>query len=75
MDEHWFVEVEENVAGERLVKRHVKSGVADSEEAAWKRVRENDLVNGREIVEGMMRGIDEVVVSREDEGWRAVGEE
>ncbi|KAK0107081.1 hypothetical protein ONS95_003790 [Cadophora gregata] len=75
MDEHWFVEVEEEVAGRRLVKRHVKSGVAENEERAWKRARENDLPNGREIVEGRRKEIDEIVVSKEDESWRAVGEE
>jgi len=72
MDELWFVEVEEEVAGRRLVPRHVKAGIAGSEEEAWKRVRENDLVNGREIVEFRVR-VDEVVVSREDEAWKSVG--
>lgn len=69
MDELWFVEVEEEVAGSRLVPRHVKAGIAKDEESAWKRVWENDLVNGREIVEGRVE-VTEVVVSREDEGWR-----
>ncbi len=49
--------------------RHVKAGIAGSEEEAWKRVRENDLVNGREIVENKGR-IDEVVYSREDDAWK-----
>ncbi|KAL5324391.1 hypothetical protein ACEPPN_008936 [Leptodophora sp. 'Broadleaf-Isolate-01'] len=75
MDEHWFVEVEEETAGRRLVKRHVKSGVAEDEESAWRRARENDLPNGRDVVEGRRKGIDEFVVSKEDESWRAVGEE
>jgi pantothenate kinase len=69
MDELWFVEVEEEVAGKRLVPRHVKAGIAGSEEEAWKRVRENDLVNGREIVEFRVK-VDEVVVSREDDAWK-----
>lgn len=69
MDELWFVEVDFEVAGRRLVPRHLKAGIAGSEEEAWRRVRENDLVNGREIVEGKVR-VDEVVVSREDEGWK-----
>jgi pantothenate kinase len=69
MDELWFVEVEEEVAGRRLVPRHVKAGITANEEEAWKRVRENDLVNGREIVEGRVK-VDEVVVSREDEAWK-----
>ncbi|KAL2073611.1 hypothetical protein VTL71DRAFT_10937 [Oculimacula yallundae] len=75
MDEHWFVDVEEDIAARRLVKRHVKSGVAPDEEEAWKRVRENDLLNGRDLIKGRREGIDEFVVSREDDGWRAEGEE
>ncbi|XMA13118.1 hypothetical protein WAI453_005909 [Rhynchosporium graminicola] len=75
MDEHWFVEVDEEVAAKRLVARHVKSGVAPTEEEAWKRVKENDLLNGRDIVRGRRKGIDEIVVSKEDDGWRADGEE
>lgn len=69
MDEVWFVEVEERVARARLVKRHIAAGLARNEEEAGKRADENDLVNGREIVEKRGR-VDEVVVSREDEGWK-----
>ena len=68
MDELWFVEVEEEVARRRLVERHVKAGIARDEEEAGRRADENDLVNGREIVEGRL-DVHEVVVSREDEGW------
>ncbi|KAK6579582.1 hypothetical protein PZA11_007818 [Diplocarpon coronariae] len=75
MDEHWFVDVEAEVARRRLVERHVRSGVAGSREEAERRARENDLVNGREIVEKRRKGISELVVSREDQGWKAVGEE
>ena len=69
MDELWFVEVEFDVARERLVARHVKAGIAKDEHDAGKRADENDLVNGREIVEGRLNA-DEVVVSKEDNGWR-----
>ncbi|KAF2229956.1 P-loop containing nucleoside triphosphate hydrolase protein [Viridothelium virens] len=68
MDELWFVEVDFAVARERLVRRHVKAGIARDEEEAGRRADENDLVNGREIVEGRLE-VDEVVVSREGEGW------
>jgi pantothenate kinase len=68
MDELWFVEVEGAVARRRLVARHVKAGIARDEEEAGRRVDENDLVNGREIVEGRLE-VQEVVVSREDEAW------
>ena len=42
LDERWWVEVSEDEAKERLVARHVISGVAkDLEEAIW-RATEND---------------------------------
>jgi len=69
MDEVWFVEVEESVARARLVRRHVEAGIAKDEAEAGKRADENDLVNGREIVEKRGR-IEEVVRSREDMGWK-----
>lgn len=69
MDELWFVQVEESVARQRLVKRHVVAGIARDEEEAGKRADENDLVNGREIVQGRLP-VHEVIVSREDGGWR-----
>jgi pantothenate kinase len=68
MDELWFVEVDFETAGKRLVPRHVKAGIAGNEEEAWKRVRENDLVNGRDIVEGRVE-VHEVVISTEDGKW------
>lgn len=69
MDELWFVEVEFEVARRRLVSRHVKAGIARDEEEAGRRVMENDLVNGKEIVEGRLE-VQEVIQSIEDEGWR-----
>ena len=75
MDELWFVEVEGERARERLVERHVRTGVAGSREEAARRVEENDLVNGREIVEGSVGGVSEVVVSCEDEDWKPGGRE
>ncbi|KAI0134329.1 phosphoribulokinase/uridine kinase [Xylariales sp. AK1849] len=70
MDLKWFVEVDFDVARKRLVKRHVFAGIAKDEEEAGRRADGNDLVNGREIVEGKVDGIDETVISREDEEWR-----
>lgn len=69
MDELWFVDVEFNVARERLIYRHVEAGIAEDEEAGARRADENDLVNGREIIENRLE-VHEVVVSKEDEGWR-----
>ncbi|TEA17148.1 putative uridine kinase [Colletotrichum sidae] len=68
MDELWFVDVDFEVARKRLIGRHVKAGIARNEEEADKRVRENDLINGREIVDFRVR-VDEVVYSREDDDW------
>ena len=69
MDRRWFVDVDFAVARRRLVARHVRAGIAaDDEEAGW-RADENDLVNGRQIVDEKV-AVDETVVSREDEAWR-----
>jgi len=68
MNELWFVEVDFETARRRLVDRHVKAGIAGDEEEADKRARENDLVNGKEIVEDRLE-VHEVVVSREDKNW------
>ena len=69
MDELWFVEVGFDVARNRLMDRHVKVGIAKNREEAAKRADENDLVNGREIVDGRME-VHEVIVSREDDSWK-----
>ncbi|PGH29259.1 hypothetical protein GX50_07998 [[Emmonsia] crescens] len=70
MDELWFVEVDFETARKRLVVRHVQAGIARDEEEANRRALENDLVNGREIVDFRME-VQEVIVSREDVGWKA----
>ncbi|CAG8949166.1 hypothetical protein HYFRA_00004788 [Hymenoscyphus fraxineus] len=71
MDELWFVDVPFETAGQRLVPRHVKAGIAANEELAWKRVRENDLVNGQEIVDGRLE-VHEMIQSKEDSEWKPV---
>jgi len=68
MDELWFVEVDFKVARERLADRHVKAGIARDKEEGYKRADENDLVNGKEIVDDRL-DIDEMVISKEDESW------
>lgn len=68
MDELWFVDVDFEIARSRLVKRHVKAGIAANEEEADKRARENDLVNGREIVDHRLP-IQEIVSSIYDPTW------
>lgn len=69
MDQLWFVDVDFEVAKKRLIPRHVKAGIAENEEDAEKRVVENDLVNGEEIVKGRME-VDEVIVSKNDVVWK-----
>jgi pantothenate kinase len=67
-DELWFVDVDFEVARKRLVVRHVKAGIARDEDEADKRARENDLVNGREIVDHRLP-VQEVVTSTFDPAW------
>lgn len=69
MDERWFVEVDFDTARKRLVGRHVKAGIAKDEEDAHKRITENDLVNGQQIVEERVN-VDEILTSTEDETWK-----
>ncbi|KAJ5665719.1 Phosphoribulokinase/uridine kinase [Penicillium maclennaniae] len=68
MDELWFVDVDFEVARKRLIKRHVKAGIARDEEEADRRARENDLVNGREIVDNRLEA-QEVISSIYDPAW------
>ena len=68
MDELWFVDVDFEVARKRLIKRHVKAGIARDEEEADRRARENDLVNGREIVDNRLV-VQEVISSIYDPAW------
>ena len=69
MDELWYVDVDFDVARKRLVYRHVKAGIAKDEADAAKRADENDLVNGREIVENRLE-VQEIVTSVDDKDWR-----
>ncbi|KAI9643111.1 hypothetical protein NHQ30_008846 [Ciborinia camelliae] len=69
MDQLWFVEVDFEVAKRRLIPRHVKAGIAGDEVEAEKRVVENDLVNGEEIVRDRMV-VHEVIVSTDDAAWK-----
>jgi pantothenate kinase len=68
MDELWFVDVSFDTARKRLVHRHVQAGIAKDKEEAGKRADENDLVNGREIVENRL-DVHELITSKEDADW------
>lgn len=53
MDERWWIQVDLEEARQRLVKRHVLTGVAkDMEEAIWRAVQ-NDEPNGNFIAENL----------------------
>lgn len=69
MDELWFVEVDFETARKRLIPRHLIAGIAANEEEADRRVRENDLVNGEQIVRERLQ-VNELIVSREDVEWK-----
>ncbi|KAG4432881.1 hypothetical protein IFR05_011627 [Cadophora sp. M221] len=49
VDETWFVDVEPGLARNRIARRHVKSGIEKTMEAAYRRAEGNDLLNGVEI--------------------------
>lgn len=68
MDELWFVDVDFEVARKRLIRRHVRAGIAQNEEEAARRADENDLVNGREIIDSRL-DVHELIQSREDFQW------
>ncbi|EAW10130.1 kinase-related protein [Aspergillus clavatus NRRL 1] len=70
MDELWFVEVDFETARKRLVRRHIQAGLAKDEAEADKRAMENDLVNGREIVENRM-DVQEIITSHYDTRWNS----
>ncbi|KAG5352574.1 hypothetical protein C0989_001698 [Termitomyces sp. Mn162] len=54
LDERWYLDIEINKAQQRLIKRHVATGVAkDMEEAIW-RAEENDMPNGRFVIANML---------------------
>lgn len=68
MDELWFVEVEFDTARKRLIRRHIKAGLAQNEAEADKRATENDLVNGKQVVDNRL-DVQEIVVSHYDPAW------
>ena len=50
------------------MKRHVAAGIEPDLESGARRADENDLVNGKEIVERKGH-TDEIIKSLEDDGW------
>ena len=54
MNELWFLQVDRTNARKRLIKRHMKSGIANNKEAAAYRADNNDFVNADYILENSM---------------------
>ncbi|KKY23891.1 putative kinase-related protein [Phaeomoniella chlamydospora] len=69
-DESWFISVPIETASERLIKRHVKAGIAPDEAYARKRVGESDMRNAREILDHLHPNISETIESTEDDNWK-----
>ncbi|KAK0545806.1 hypothetical protein OC846_005520 [Tilletia horrida] len=69
-DERWLIDVEEDAARQRLLDRHVDSGVAnDLKEAAW-RADNNDMPNGRFLLSHLQEPIVRLQ-STPDQTWVA----
>lgn len=51
MTEIWFVDIDEEIAKERLWKRHVQSGICKDEKDVKYRVESTDWLNARDIVD------------------------
>ncbi|KAL9596421.1 MAG: hypothetical protein Q9219_005805 [cf. Caloplaca sp. 3 TL-2023] len=69
MDELWFVNVDFETARRRLVDRHIKAGIAPTEDEANQRVLNNDLVNGQEIIDDRLE-VQELITSIDDDDWK-----
>lgn len=67
-DELWFVDVDFERARKRLRERHLRAGIVQTLEDGDKRAMENDLVNGRQIIDHRLP-VAEVVQSLEDGEW------
>lgn len=68
LDELWFIRVDFDVARRRLRDRHLRAGIAADLDDADRRVRDNDLVNARDILARRL-DVDEEVDSTEDAAW------
>ncbi|KAK4121342.1 P-loop containing nucleoside triphosphate hydrolase protein [Parathielavia appendiculata] len=64
-----FVSVAPQLARARLVARHLAAGLCSTPAEADQRAVENDLPNGKEIVRLLIKDVDDVVESCEDDGW------
>jgi pantothenate kinase len=69
MDELWFVDIDMEAAIERLVKRHVASGISPNAEHARTRVKASDMRNGQQVLDHRLE-IQEMIKSIEDDAWK-----
>lgn len=67
-DESWFVEVGRDVAVDRVIERHLKSGIAGTREQADKRARGSDYLNAGLILAHRLP-VDEVFESIDEARW------
>lgn len=68
LDERWFVEVEKDIAKERVIQRHLRAGIAITEEEAAKRFEENDWQNGEYLIQhSNVKTADRIIDSIPDE--------
>ncbi|KAF4119863.1 ArgK protein [Geosmithia morbida] len=55
VDDKWFVDIQPEVARERLSRRHLQAGIEKTPEKARQRAEENDLPNGEMIRSHLIR--------------------
>ncbi|KAH7360366.1 P-loop containing nucleoside triphosphate hydrolase protein [Rhexocercosporidium sp. MPI-PUGE-AT-0058] len=55
VDETWFVDVVPDLARNRIARRHLKVGIEQTMDAAYRRAEGNDLLNGVEIREKLLK--------------------
>lgn len=55
VEDTWFVDVEPDLAFQRVAKRHLRSGIEDNWDDAARRTRNNDLVNGELVRTKLVR--------------------
>lgn len=69
MDELWFIDVPMDIAIERLVQRHVATGLSPDFHHARTRVMASDMQNGQYLLDHRLR-IDDMIPSIDDDNWK-----
>lgn len=55
VDDWWFVDVESDIARDRVAKRHIKAGIETNWEGAVRRASGNDLINSDEAQKKLVK--------------------